>query len=57
MHEKLKVDPEDEVMDAYSYYKCADFEPWIPKCVTKRHNQRLTMAVFSYKFLAMCFMH
>lgn len=27
MHEKLKVDPEDEVMDAYSYYKCADFEP------------------------------
>ena len=24
---------------------------------TKRHNQRLTMVVFSSRFLAMCFMH
>lgn len=33
MHEKLKVDPEDEVMDAYSYYKCTDFDPLVPICV------------------------
>ena len=30
MREKLKVDPEDEVMDVYSYYKSSDFDPLIP---------------------------
>ena len=30
MREKLKVDPADEVMDVYSYYKSSDFDPFIP---------------------------
>lgn len=30
MQEKLKADPEDEVMDGYSYYKSSDFDPLIP---------------------------
>ena len=30
MREKLKVDPEDEVMDVYSYHKSSDFDPLIP---------------------------
>lgn len=30
MREKLKVDPEDEVMDVYTYYKSSDFDPLIP---------------------------
>ena len=30
MPEKLKVDPKDEVMDVYSYYKSSDFDPLIP---------------------------
>ena len=30
LREKLKVDPEDEVMDVYSYYKSSDFDPLIP---------------------------
>ena len=29
MREKLKVDPEDEVMDVYSYYKSSDFDALI----------------------------
>ena len=58
MHEKLKVDPEDEVMDAYSYYKCADFEPWIPKCVYKKvqpaiDNGGVFLQVFSNVFHAL----
>ena len=30
MREKLKVDPEDQVMDVYSYYKSADFDALVP---------------------------
>lgn len=34
MHEKLKIDPEDEVVDAYSTnYKCTDFDPLVPMCL------------------------
>ena len=30
MREKLKIDPEDQDMDVYSYYKSADFDAVVP---------------------------
>ena len=30
MREKLKVDPDDQVMDVYSYYKSTDFDALVP---------------------------
>ena len=30
MREKLKVDPDDEVMDVYSHYKSTDFDALVP---------------------------
>ena len=30
MREKSKVDPEDQVMDIYAYYKSADFDALVP---------------------------
>ncbi|KAJ7318914.1 hypothetical protein OS493_036905 [Desmophyllum pertusum] len=59
MREKLKVDPEDQVMDVYSYYKSSNFDASIPISVLVKGQPAIDTGgvlrqVYSEVFLSMC---
>ena len=59
MREKLKVDPEDQVMDVYSYYKIADFDALVPISVFVKGQPAVDAGgvlrqVFGEVFVSLC---
>ena len=59
MREKLKVDPEDQVMDVYSYYKSADFNALVPISVFVKGQPAVDAGgvlrqVFGEVFVSLC---
>ena len=59
MREKLKVDPEDQVMDVYSYYKSADFDALVPISVFVKGQPAVDAGgvlrqVFGEVFVSLC---